>query len=319
MPTNYTLPTIGTVNLGGYLGVPNQDTPYGIFPSVLQQGSFQEMPTLQDMYEITVQVSGADIPNNNWGTPVITDDGWGSGRRRVGMLVYVLENQKLYNLVPNGYFGNGGELGVSDWIALTGAQKYELLDPTALYNASGNPFTGYTPNTPTGTSADCWVELTLGGGADEITYDPQTGTLSLYDGTTLIDSTKIHSGNLFKFRALGANAFAIDDDTDYQGGAAANQNPTIYVTRGETYTFRREEAGHPLEIRDSNDNIYKMVLIGLISLLLMQAFVHVGVNLRVLPTTGMTLPYLSYGGSSIISISIISGIILNLTKRRVIN
>ena len=49
---------------------------------------------------------------------------------------------------------------------------------------------------------------------------------------------------------------------------------------------------------------------------MMQAFIHVGVNLRVFPTTGMTLPFLSYGGSSIISISIISGIILNLTKRR---
>ena len=71
------------------------------------------------------------------------------------------------------------------------------------------------------------------------------------------------------------------------------------------------------KIRDTNDNLFKMILIGLISLVIMQAFVHVGVNLRVLPTTGMTLPYLSYGGSSIISISIISGIILNLTKRRV--
>jgi len=71
------------------------------------------------------------------------------------------------------------------------------------------------------------------------------------------------------------------------------------------------------KIRDTKDNLFKMILIGLISLLMMQAFVHVGVNLRVLPTTGMTLPYLSYGGSSIISISIISGIILNLTKRRV--
>ena len=71
------------------------------------------------------------------------------------------------------------------------------------------------------------------------------------------------------------------------------------------------------KIRDTNDNLFKMILIGLISLLMMQAFVHVGVNLRALPTTGMTLPYLSYGGSSIISISIISGIILNLTKRRV--
>ena len=71
------------------------------------------------------------------------------------------------------------------------------------------------------------------------------------------------------------------------------------------------------KIRDTKDDTFKMILIGLISLLMMQAFIHVGVNLRVLPTTGMTLPYLSYGGSSIISISIISGIILNLTKRRV--
>ena len=49
MPTNYNLPTGGTVNWGGYLGVPTQDVQYGVFPSVLQQGGFQEMPTLQDM------------------------------------------------------------------------------------------------------------------------------------------------------------------------------------------------------------------------------------------------------------------------------
>ena len=71
------------------------------------------------------------------------------------------------------------------------------------------------------------------------------------------------------------------------------------------------------KIRDTNENVFKMILIGLISLLMMQLFIHIGVNLRVLPTTGMTLPFLSYGGSSIISASIISGIILNLTKRKV--
>ena len=64
------------------------------------------------------------------------------------------------------------------------------------------------------------------------------------------------------------------------------------------------------------DNIVKLILIGSISIILLQSFIHVGVNIRLLPTTGMTLPYLSYGGSSIISISIISGIILNLTKRK---
>ena len=61
----------------------------------------------------------------------------------------------------------------------------------------------------------------------------------------------------------------------------------------------------------------KLVLIGCVSLILMQVTIHVGVNIRLFPTTGMTLPFLSYGGSSIVSISILSGIILNLTKRKI--
>ena len=61
----------------------------------------------------------------------------------------------------------------------------------------------------------------------------------------------------------------------------------------------------------------KLVLVGCISLILMQAMIHIGVNIRLFPTTGMTLPFISYGGSSIISISILSGIILNLTKRKI--
>jgi len=61
----------------------------------------------------------------------------------------------------------------------------------------------------------------------------------------------------------------------------------------------------------------KLILVGSISLILVQAMIHIGVNIRLLPTTGMTLPFISYGGSSIISISILSGIILNLTKRKI--
>ena len=61
----------------------------------------------------------------------------------------------------------------------------------------------------------------------------------------------------------------------------------------------------------------KLVLVGSISLILVQAMIHIGVNIRLFPTTGMTLPFISYGGSSIISISILSGIILNLTKRKI--
>ena len=61
----------------------------------------------------------------------------------------------------------------------------------------------------------------------------------------------------------------------------------------------------------------KLILVGCISLILVQAMIHIGVNIRLFPTTGMTLPFISYGGSSIISISILSGIILNLTKRKI--
>ena len=64
------------------------------------------------------------------------------------------------------------------------------------------------------------------------------------------------------------------------------------------------------------DNITKLILVGAITLILAQTFIHIGVNLRILPTTGMTLPFLSYGGSSIISTSILAGIILNFTKRK---
>ena len=61
----------------------------------------------------------------------------------------------------------------------------------------------------------------------------------------------------------------------------------------------------------------KLILVGCVSLVLVQAMIHIGVNIRLFPTTGMTLPFISYGGSSIISVSILSGIILNLTKRKI--
>ena len=65
-----------------------------------------------------------------------------------------------------------------------------------------------------------------------------------------------------------------------------------------------------------HEDLSKLILSGCISLILLQTFIHIGVNIRILPTTGMTLPFLSYGGSSIVSTAILSGLILNLTKRK---
>ena len=68
---------------------------------------------------------------------------------------------------------------------------------------------------------------------------------------------------------------------------------------------------------NQDDKLIKISLCGLASLLIFQTFIHVGVNTSLIPTTGMTLPFLSYGGSSLIGSAILAGVILNYTKSRV--
>jgi cell division protein FtsW len=65
------------------------------------------------------------------------------------------------------------------------------------------------------------------------------------------------------------------------------------------------------------DPVIKISLCGLSALLIFQTFIHAGVNTSLIPTTGMTLPFLSYGGSSLMSSAILAGIILNYTKNKV--
>ena len=67
---------------------------------------------------------------------------------------------------------------------------------------------------------------------------------------------------------------------------------------------------------NQNDKLKRISLCGLAALLIFQTFIHVGVNTSLIPTTGMTLPFLSYGGSSLIGSAILAGIILNYTKNR---
>ena len=67
------------------------------------------------------------------------------------------------------------------------------------------------------------------------------------------------------------------------------------------------------------DKFIKISLCGLSSLLIFQTFIHIGVNTSLLPTTGMTLPFLSYGGSSMFGSAMLAGIIINFTKKKIIN
>ena len=67
---------------------------------------------------------------------------------------------------------------------------------------------------------------------------------------------------------------------------------------------------------NQEEKFIKISLCGLATLLIFQTFIHVGVNTSLIPTTGMTLPFLSYGGSSLIGSAVLAGVILNYTKNK---
>ena len=67
---------------------------------------------------------------------------------------------------------------------------------------------------------------------------------------------------------------------------------------------------------NQDNQFLKISLSGLATLLIFQTFIHAGVNTNLLPTTGMTLPFLSYGGSSLIGNAILAGLVLNYTKNK---
>lgn len=56
-------------------------------------------------------------------------------------------------------------------------------------------------------------------------------------------------------------------------------------------------------------------IIGLTITLMIQLFIHIGSNINLIPTKGMTLPFISYGGTSLIANALLIGSLLVLTKK----
>jgi cell division protein FtsW len=65
----------------------------------------------------------------------------------------------------------------------------------------------------------------------------------------------------------------------------------------------------------TKNNYYKIICIGVVSYLFLQVFINLAGISGIIPLTGVTLPLLSYGGSSLLSISVAFGLLLATTKK----
>ena len=60
-----------------------------------------------------------------------------------------------------------------------------------------------------------------------------------------------------------------------------------------------------------------LTVVGLVFEISLQSLINISSTLDLIPTKGMTLPFISYGGSSMLSVATSCGIILCMTKRRI--
>lgn len=67
----------------------------------------------------------------------------------------------------------------------------------------------------------------------------------------------------------------------------------------------------------TNNMINKYVIAGIIGMLVYQQIQNIGMTLGLLPITGITLPFISYGGSSLISYMIVAGIFFNISNESI--
>ena len=96
----------------------------------------------------------------------------------------------------------------------------------------------------------------------------------------------------------------IVEETGFLGALLVIGLYMIFAYRGFVIAFSQRES---LEF---------FLAFGITSMVVWGALVNIGVVTGLLPSTGLTLPFISYGGSSLLSNSILGGILLNLSRNR---
>ena len=68
---------------------------------------------------------------------------------------------------------------------------------------------------------------------------------------------------------------------------------------------------------ESPNNTNKYIISGIIGMLIYQQLQNIGMTIGLMPITGITLPFISYGGSSLLSYMIMAGIIFNVSNENI--
>ncbi len=145
-------------------------------------------------------------------------------------------------------------------------------------------------------------------GADDINYQSFTAQ-ALAGSGELTGSGDSHARALIRFNALPErhNDFifsVICARFGFLGGVAVLGLYIVWL------------AGALLTAAGCKDPFGRLVCVGLAGFIAAQVVVNVGMNVGLLPVIGITLPFLSYGGSSMITVWLMTGLIVNIAMRR---
>ncbi|MGL4488809.1 MAG: putative lipid II flippase FtsW [Rhizobiaceae bacterium] len=106
-----------------------------------------------------------------------------------------------------------------------------------------------------------------------------------------------------------------DSHTDYIFSVAAEEFGLIFCI-GITLLFAFVVLrGMKFALRE-RDEFTRLSVAGLVAGFGFQSIINIGVNVQILPAKGMTLPFISYGGSSLVAMAITMGFVLALTRRK---
>ena len=153
---------------------------------------------------------------------------------------------------------------------------------------------------------DSWIEIWFGGGS---VNSKLTQTQAAIDA--------IENGQIFG-KGIGESWVKYhlpDAYTDFVFAAIAEENGLI-VTMSLMILYLILIMRGLIRSMNQNNFFNQLASSGLIILFGLQALIHIAVNLSLIPAKGMTLPFISYGGSSLLAMGITMGMFLALTKKQ---